>query len=161
MSEVGDLKIRIVNALSHDANRSRKQISSELGISESYLSKLIRELTDEDQFIDKFTIKPNYGNLGYGAHYFSLISLGDQHSENVEKIANTIKNIPEAVEVYSVYGETDFFVRWVCRNGQDLMGMLKGVLDEKELSSIKTYALGEEYKRGFGPDLPEKGGLNN
>lgn len=156
MSDVESLKLRVLDALTEDANRARKQVANELNISESYLSKLIKELVDEDKLINRFTISINHRKLGYGGNYFSLIKIGDQHAQAFKKLADQLIEMPEAVEVYTVYGDDDFYVRWICRDGDELMTKLNTILADKEIVTVRTFALGQEYKRTNGPALSEK-----
>lgn len=156
MSDTETLKMRVLDALTDDANRARKQIASELDISESYLSKLIRELVEDDKLIDRFTIEINHRKLGYGGNYFSLIKISDQHAQAFKKLSEQLMAMPEAVEVYTVYGENDFYVRWICRDGDELMAKLNTILVDEEIVSVRTYALGQEFKRTTGPSLSRK-----
>lgn len=161
MHNMDAVKIRVLNSLIRNANRSRKEIAHELGISESYISKIVKELEEFEGVIEKFTVQPNYRKLGYSGNFFTLIKLSDQHSGSFDQIVDSISKMPEAVEVFSVYGETDLFVRWICQDGESLMQTLKtSILNGDEVKSVQTFALGQQYKRSFGPEIPESDDLD-
>jgi DNA-binding Lrp family transcriptional regulator len=154
---IDGIRSRVLNELIRDASRPRKQLADELGISESYISKIIKEL-QLDGTIEKFTAHINYDHMGYNNSAFSLVKLKDITREQLHTVATNISNIEGAIEVYTTFGHSDIYIRWLCKSPEEIMTNIENVIDTKHIEDIETVNLGRKYKKNFGPILKtEKG----
>jgi DNA-binding Lrp family transcriptional regulator len=155
---LSEIERQVLNLLLLDSDKSRKSISRMIiseksggkPISESYLSKIIEKFV-ADRTILKFTIDINYEKLGYNTHAISIIKTSNQ--AHISKIVEFISEIGQALEVYTILGESDIFVRWLSRNNNELLEAVQKVLDNDEIRDMKTITLAEGKKRVQGPPV--------
>lgn len=147
---VDETDIQIVKNLSENADRPRKQIAKQIGISESSLSKRIDELS-RTGIIKKFTVSIDYESLGYSTHAVSLIRMKEQQTEAAENLLAQITQINEAVEVYTTLGPWDIFVRWICKSPGHVQQLVNTFLHDSSVGHIETTTLGTAAKRENGP----------
>jgi DNA-binding Lrp family transcriptional regulator len=144
---------RILNELYNDADRSRKVIGKRVGLSEPSLSKRISELR-ADGVIKNFSINIDYAKVGFNTSAFTLIRLHDQHKEKATALVEKLSKLNEAVEVYTVLGTWDVYVRWLCHSPAQVMALIKDtLLSEESVGHTETITLAEESKREHGPAL--------
>lgn len=142
---------RILNALYLNADRSRKAIAREVGLSEPSLSKKIGNL-QQDGVLKSFTINIDYEKAGFNTHSISLIRLNDQHKGGGAALVERLGKVNEAVEVYMILGNWDVYVRWVCASNAQVMNLIKRwILSEDSVGHVETITLGQEIKRERGP----------
>jgi Lrp/AsnC family leucine-responsive transcriptional regulator len=147
---------KILNQLYAQADHARKVTAKKVGLSEPSLSKKIANLR-ADGIIKNFSVNIDYARTGYDTHSVTLIRLHDQHRDKQTVLVEKISKINEAVEVYTVLGVWDIFVRWVCSSNARVMELVKNsILAEPGIDHIETITLGEEYKREFGPQFLEE-----
>lgn len=154
---IDEIRSRVINELIRDASRPRKQLAVELGISESYISKIIKEL-ELSNVIEHFTAHINYDHIGYNNSAFSLVKLKDITRDQLNTVAAEISAISGAIEVYTTFGDFDIYIRWLCRSPEEIMINIESVIETKYIANIETVNLGRRYKRQYGPLLTtEKG----
>ena len=144
----------IIRELVRDADRSRKTIATAVGVSEPNLSKRIGTLQDT-KVITRFTVDVDYELVGYSTHAFSLVKFRGQDAASTRAVVDRVVKLNEAVEVYSTLGETDLYVRWVCKNNAGLMGALSHLTDNPNVAHVETVTLAEAHKRERGPGLDQ------
>jgi DNA-binding Lrp family transcriptional regulator len=144
---------RILNALYGNSHRSRKLIAKEVGLSEPSLSKKIATL-EHDGVIKNFSINVDYERAGYNTDSVTLIRLNDQHKDKQTAIVEKLAKINEAVEVYTVLGSWDIYVRWICKSNGQVMELVQQHI--VGIGQTETLTLGEKYKRENGPLLEIK-----
>lgn len=148
-----DQELRILAALVADSDAPRKRIADDLKLSESSLSKQISSL-EHRKIIGGFTVELNYRELGFSTHAISFVTLKDQGQ--IPALLEHLSKINEAIEIYTVLGDDDVYIRWLCRDNAHLMAVLKEVLSGPNIAHVKTTTLAEERKRERGPSLLKK-----
>jgi DNA-binding Lrp family transcriptional regulator len=141
---------KILDELYRGAEKSQKNIAISLGISEPNLSKRIGVMR-ETGLISKFTVDINYDALGYDTNSITFIKLNDQHKNKLDEIISDLKLINEAVEVFTVFGNSDIYVRWIAASNANIMSALNLVLQRPEVAKVETVTLAQTYKRERGP----------
>jgi Lrp/AsnC family transcriptional regulator for asnA, asnC and gidA len=150
---VSEVEYKILDELYTDAHRARKRIANKVGISEPSLSKKIADLQDT-KIIKRFTIDIDYEKIGYTTHAITLIKLGAQTRDAFTHKMELIANLDEAIELYTVFGEWDLCVRWMCRDNAHLMEVLSHVLETAgDGSKFETLPLPQVRKRERGVRL--------
>jgi DNA-binding Lrp family transcriptional regulator len=144
--------LEILDQLSRDSDRSRKTISVAVGISEPSLSKRISVLQAEG-VITRFTIDINYEAVGYAVHAFSLVKLKQQNAAGTAAVVERVKQLNEAMEIYSSFGDTDLFIRWICKNPAALMHAVSRITDDENVAHVETVTLAQVHKSERGPLL--------
>ena len=151
-----DIKLRLLNELIVDASKPRKQIAADLRVSESYVSKMAKELEYENLIL-KTTVHANYRELGYTGHYVSVFSLVSQRQDLIEDLVSLLMEMEEAIEVASVYGaDGDILVRWLCRDAEELQSRINQILSTHAIKEVRTISMGKFFKREFGPTIAER-----
>ncbi len=150
---INDVERTILSALSEDFRKHGPRLAETLGVSRSFISKKITELHAERGIIDHFTIAIDYGRLGYVAHAITMIKFENPSLASLDQAAKQISTIDEAIEIYTVFGEWDIYVRWLCRSNSDIMQNIYRVLDRKDIKNSLTVTFGKEYRREPGPTL--------
>lgn len=117
----------IIGHLAQDAMRKRNQIARDLGVSESNLSKRISNLIAE-KIIKRFTVELDLQRLGLRVHAISLVSMEHQADNKMDEVEKTLQSLRSATEYATLYGEYDFFVRWMCRDSEHLNQEIKTLL---------------------------------
>lgn len=139
------LTYAIIGQLARDAARRRNQIAVELDISESNLSKRISSLVAE-KVIKRFTVELDLSKLGISFHAVSLITLEQQTESKTKQVFDTLEGIRSATEFASLYGQYDFFVRWMCRDNEHLDTEIRQLVAIDGLK-IETHAFGHRSYR--------------
>lgn len=146
---------KILNELYLDSDRSRKVIGKAVNLSEPSLSKKITNLKAE-KVIRKFSINIDYDKAGFNTNSVTLIRMHDQHRHKQLELVEKLRKINEAIEVYSVLGSWDVYVRWLCKSNAHVMEIISKVLmPDETVGHTETITLGEEYKREQGPLLEQ------
>ncbi len=149
MTDATDKKI--LDLLYSDADRPRKVIAKQVSLSEPSLSKKITFL-QASKVIKSFSIDVSYEEIGYGTNSVTLIRMHDQYKGKVAPLISKIVKLNEAIEVYSILGVWDIYVRWLCRNNSQIMKALESITDES-VAHTETITLATEHKRERGPKL--------
>jgi DNA-binding Lrp family transcriptional regulator len=138
---ISDTDHKILVALERGAYRpDAETIAPELKTTNRFFWKTVESFL-EKRIIRKFTIDINYGKVGFSTHAISVVKLKDQSS--AESFVEKIKKIREAVEVYTVFGEQDYCIRWLCRDPDHTMHVIDQIKSDVH---IETFIFGEECK---------------
>jgi DNA-binding Lrp family transcriptional regulator len=143
----------ILDELSRDANRSRKRIAHAIGISESYLSKKIEELVERQKVIKSFTIDINYEQIGMESDAITLIKAKNIGSNELNELADQISTLNDAIEVYTIFGDWDIFIRWKSRSNHTIMEQLSSIMRGVNIGDAVTIPFGRRVKQVNGPAL--------
>ncbi|HTT98174.1 MAG TPA: Lrp/AsnC family transcriptional regulator [Rhizomicrobium sp.] len=141
---------KILNQLHLDSARAQKEIAEGAGITEPTLSKRVRALRDTG-IIKRFSVEIDYDQIGYDTHCMTLISLDQHDQQKRDEVLQKLLAINEVIEVYSVLGNQDYYVRWLCSSPRRVFELLENAI----LPGVhtQTYVLAREYKREYGPKI--------
>ncbi len=142
---------KILDALVKDSDVPRRDVARQVQISEGSLSKRISALKEEG-LIREFSLNIDYDKAGFHTNAFTLLRLKEQERDSSVRVVQRLAKLDEVIEVYSIFGEWDIYVRWLCRNNAHLMDVLKDVLSQ-DIAQAQTVTLGQEHKRSRGPHL--------
>jgi Lrp/AsnC family leucine-responsive transcriptional regulator len=144
------LDLRILAELQRNAGLPQKVIAANLGITESTLSKKIKQLTD-DHVIRRYTIDINYSEIGYMFSAITMVKEKKQPESNATSQA--LREMPEATQVYKVTGDWDFAIIWLCKNPEDLDDAISKVLDQPNVDRVQTTFFMRSLKKESGVPL--------
>lgn len=147
------IKAAVLNKLLEDASLPRKQIATDLGISESYVSKIVKDLSKYDPYITRFTVEVNYRKAGYDAHAITLMKLRNVNKDESHSIVERIAKLDGCVEVYTALGDWDIYIRWLCRSNAEVMSGIDQIIDSSLIADSVTLPLAVQYKRVIGPKV--------
>jgi DNA-binding Lrp family transcriptional regulator len=158
-----DLNNEVLDSLYADADRSRKELAHSLKISEPSLSKRISTLKLSGE-IKNFSINIDYDRVGYNTNSITLIRLPDQKKDVLDNIVQRLMKMNEAVEVYTILGEWDLYVRWLCKSNAQVMEFIRelddmiprSVPESRHFQVFQTITLAQQHKREHGPRLSSK-----
>lgn len=151
---VDDTDKKILTALRKDSDRARNLIAKEAGLSEPNLSKRVK-LLQHDKILKKFTVALDFDKLGFDTHSVTLIKMKEQGQDDA--LIRKLTTINEAIEIYSLLGEWDLFVRWNGQNPAEVMGRINEIQKDPAIAGTiertETLQLGQCLKRESGPSL--------
>jgi DNA-binding Lrp family transcriptional regulator len=76
----------------------------------------------------------------------------DQHKDRHAALVNNIARLNEAIEVYTIFGEWDIYVRWLCESNARVMELLRDtILTDQGVEHVETLTLAQEFRRERGP----------
>lgn len=105
----------ILKYLQEDGSISNLELSKRIGLAPS--SCLIRTKTLRDNgIIQKTSIMVDEKKLGYGIVAFARVNVEKLTREISDNFVETIKNIPEVVECYTITGDGSFLLKVVAKD---------------------------------------------
>jgi DNA-binding Lrp family transcriptional regulator len=103
--------------------------------------------------ISNYSIDIDFGKLGLGTNAVTLIKLHDQHKDKIDEIATELRTLPIVVEIYTLLGETDLFIRWMAPSPEAIAKEMNKVLQKESMEKVTTLMLGEQLKSEKSPLL--------
>jgi DNA-binding Lrp family transcriptional regulator len=152
---VDALDRKILDSLYADSSRSQKRLSATLGISEPSLTKRKSQLEGKE-IIKSYSINIGYDKIGYDTNAVTLVRLKAQKVETLEQIVAQLMEINDAIEVYTLFGEWDIFVRWLSTSPAQVQASVQLVSENENVAHAQTFQLTTEHKRERGPQLISK-----
>jgi Lrp/AsnC family leucine-responsive transcriptional regulator len=126
-----DTDRRMVEALSHNARMSLKDLAEAAGLSSPSAAERLRRL-EERGVIRAFTIDLNPDAVGYPMQAIVRIRPLPGQLHMVERL---IHDIPEFIECDRVTGDDCFIARMVVRSMSDLDGVLDKITERAETNT--------------------------
>lgn len=149
---IDDMDRRILDSLYDDSKGSQKRLSAALGISEPSITKRKRELEGKG-IIKNYSVNIGYDRIGYVADAVTLVKLKVQKNEVINKIAEELRRNNAAIEVYTVFGDWDIFVRWLSTSPAEVSAAVQLISENENVQHTETVQLTTQHKRRAGPIL--------
>ena len=143
---------KILDSLTSDSKGSQKLLSASLGISEPSITKRKRDLEGK-KIIKNYSINIGYDRIGYTTNAVTLVKLKVQKNEVINAIVAELLKINDAIEVYTVFGEWDIFVRWMSTSPARVSEFVQLISENESVAHTQTVQLASEHKRVHGPKL--------
>jgi len=147
---IDDLDLRIIELLTQDARRSASDIGRHVGLSPAPTKRRIDRL-ERAGIIRGYTAVLDHAKLGSRIEAF--IELRFQGATQVDAISNTVDNLPELVEAFTIAGDPDALVRLRVGSLDHLKEVIDRVRRSGKVTGTKTLiVLGVTRPRaGAGP----------
>lgn len=137
MEKIDDLDIKILNILSHHAEKSYKEIGQELFVSGGTVHVRIKKLK-ELGVITAHRMIVDYEKLGYDITAFLGIYL--DKSSLYDDVSEQLRNIPEVLAAHYTTGAYSIFVKIICRDTNHLRDVLAGKIQNiKGIQRTETF----------------------
>ena len=137
MEKIDDLDIKILNILSHHAEKSYKEIGQELFVSGGTVHVRIKKLK-EMGVITAHRMIVDYEKLGYDITAFLGIYL--DKSSLYDDVSEQLRNIPEVLAAHYTTGAYSIFVKIICRDTNHLRDVLAGKIQNiKGIQRTETF----------------------
>ena len=109
----------ILRALQKDGRGSNAQLAKAVNLSESACLRRLRNLEDRG-VIDGYRADINPGAVGLPMSVFVTLSLTAQSQAALTAFEQAVSQIPEVMECYLMTGSSDYLLRMVARDVEDL-----------------------------------------
>jgi DNA-binding Lrp family transcriptional regulator len=122
MTKDNKVKEKILQILLDDSRKSFRTLASELNISTTTVSKIIKELEDE-KIITGYTTLIDWHKLGYDATLCLQVSVVPE--ADIDKVGKALCKIPAVKQVFYTTGDTNFSAFAVCRDTEEATSLLE------------------------------------
>ena len=137
MEKIDDLDIKIINIITHNAEKSYKEIGQELFVSGGTVHVRIKKLK-EMGIITANRMIVDYEKLGYDITAFLGIYL--DKSSLYDDVSEQLRNIPEVLAAHYTTGAYSIFVKIICRDTNHLRDVLAGKIQNiKGIQRTETF----------------------
>lgn len=137
MEKIDDLDVKILNILSHHAEKSYKEIGQELFVSGGTVHVRIKKLKELGVITAQRMIV-DYEKLGYDITAFLGIYL--DKSSLYDDVSEQLRNIPEVLAAHYTTGAYSIFVKIICRDTNHLRDVLAGKIQNiKGIQRTETF----------------------
>ena len=121
MEKVDELDLQIISILSHDADKSYKEIGEKLFVSGGTVHVRVKKLK-ELGVLKNSQMVVNYEKLGYDIVAFLGIYL--DKSSLYDEVSDGLLTIPEVVAAHYTTGAYSIFAKIICKDTNHLRGVL-------------------------------------
>ena len=137
MEKIDDLDIKIINIITHNAEKSYKEIGQELFVSGGTVHVRIKKLK-EMGIITAHRMIVDYEKLGYDITAFLGIYL--DKSSLYDDVSEQLRSIPEVLAAHYTTGAYSIFVKIICRDTNHLRDVLAGKIQNiKGIQRTETF----------------------
>ncbi|MFX1474716.1 MAG: Lrp/AsnC family transcriptional regulator [Promethearchaeota archaeon] len=145
---------RILRHLVRDARQSVAGLARRLGLSESAVRHRIDRLV-EHKVIDRFTVSLDYNQLGYPITVFLGLNVGNQPGSEVAK---ALKGIDEIVDIFTITGEFDLFIRIICRDMSCFEAIVEKIRALPYVERTRSFVVINQIRSGFYDNIVQVSG---
>jgi len=147
--------IRILAHLQTHAKASNNELAEIAFLSASQCHRRVKRL-EELGIIEGYSVRISPRAIGLGITIFVNVSLDAHGPHPAQSFIESIKDVPEVVECYSVTGETDYLVKARLPNLEAMSEFLMHrLMQVSGVGSIKTSVVVEEIQNRHILPLPE------
>lgn len=107
--------LAILQLLQENARITVKEISEKIHLSTTPVHERIKRL-EESGIITQYATLVNHSKVKKGLTVICYVSLKEHGKKPGAKFIQTIKNLNEVIECFSISGEFDFMLKVVCEN---------------------------------------------
>jgi len=152
--------IRILSHLQMNAKASNNELAEIAFLSASQCHRRVKRL-EELGVIEGYSARINAKAIGLGITIFVNVSLDAHGPHPAQSFTESIRDVPEVIECYSVTGETDYLIKARLAN-LDAMSefLMHRLMQVTGVGSIKTSVVVEEIQNNHGLPLQQMDGLS-
>jgi Lrp/AsnC family transcriptional regulator, leucine-responsive regulatory protein len=123
--------LAILQLLQENARITVKEISEKIHLSTTPVHERIKRM-EESGIITQYATLVNHSKVKKGLTVICYVSLKEHGKKAGGKFIQTIKNLNEVIECFSISGEFDFMLKVVCENMNDYYDFHVNKLSEIE-----------------------------
>ena len=123
--------LAILKLLQENARITVKEISEKIHLSTTPVHERIKRM-EESGIITQYATLVNHSKVKKGLTVICYVSLKEHGKKAGAKFIQTIKNLNEVIECFSISGEFDFMLKVVCENMNDYYDFHVNKLSEIE-----------------------------
>ncbi len=150
---LNELDIKLLKMLAANARASLREIARSLGIAVSTVHARLQKLVKEG-IIKKFTIYPDYVQLGFPV---TAVILVDVEGGMIEEVAEYLRSESNLVAVYDVTGDYDLVLIGKFRDIDELNAFLKRLNKMRAINRTVTSVALKVIKEDYTAPLEELG----
>jgi DNA-binding Lrp family transcriptional regulator len=118
-TELDEIDRRMIRALQRDGRMTNSDLAKAVNLSESACLRRLRALETEG-VISRYTAIINERAVGLPISVFVTVTLSSQAEQALTAFETAIATVPEVVECHLMTGSSDYLLRLVCRDVDDL-----------------------------------------
>lgn len=108
--DLDNIDIKILDLLQKDASLSTADLAEQVGLSQSPCWRRIQRMRDEGYIQSQVAILDRQ-KLGFRMQIFALVKMTTLTEEKRAEFIKAIRNTPEILECYTVFGEMDVMLK--------------------------------------------------
>ena len=144
---------KILAVLQEDASLSVAEIGSRVGLSSTPCWKRIQRL-EGDGVIQKRVAVVDQTKIGLGITVFVSVETGDHSQEWLDRFAQLVGAMPEAMEFYRMAGDVDYMLRVVAADIQGYDAFYKRLIATVPLKNVTSRFAMEKIKSTTALPIP-------
>ncbi|MEM9267548.1 MAG: Lrp/AsnC family transcriptional regulator [Pseudomonadota bacterium] len=124
---IDKIDARLLTALQRDAGQSQQDLSEQLNLSPSQISRR-RARLEAEGFIKGQRAHLDAAKIGLGVQAFVQVVMAAHSEENAKSFVSLAQRTPEIVAVWTLTGDTDYMLRVYCTDLAALNTLVQAVL---------------------------------
>lgn len=120
---IDKINVRILDELQDNARLSNVDLAARVGLSASPCLARVRAL-EEDGIISRYVALLDPLKVGLSVSVFIQVSLEKQTEQMLERFQTAIGNVPEVMECYLMTGDSDYLLRVIVADVQELQNFI-------------------------------------
>jgi Lrp/AsnC family transcriptional regulator len=104
------IDLKILEVMQRDASLSSSELAERVGLSQSPCWRRIQRLREEG-YIKAVVAIVDHEKLGFAMQIFAQVKMTTLNDQDREKFHQAIRNTPEILECWTVFGEMDCMVK--------------------------------------------------
>ena len=152
---IDETDARIIKLLQEDARMPLRELSIKLSMSIPTIRKRIARL-QELGIIKKFVALVDYSKIKENIIIFLTI---DSQPSEVSKIAESLKEYPEVLDIYILSGEHNILAKVVSPDIMTLQNLIKDISNNSQITKIKSSMVTEVVKEEISAKIMPGSGI--
>ena len=125
--ELDRYDLHILKILQNDSSISMQDLGKQIGLSHTPCWRRVKKLEEHGVIIKQVALL-NTKSLDLDVNVFVHVTLRQHHENALNRFEESVGQLSEVVECYTVSGETDFLLRVVVKDVEAYEKLLKGTL---------------------------------
>lgn len=152
-SSLDRLDLRILETLQADGRITNRDLAERVNLSASACHQRVQRLVKQG-WLQGFLGLINIERLCAPVNSIASLSLSNHSPDVFNKLEQIVDAMPEALEAYTVSGESDFIIRFACSTMARYLELTDQLIREcPEVTNISTHIVMRESKRFRGYPL--------
>ncbi len=147
--QIDEFEASILRLLSRDGRMTIQELSDQVGLSPTPVTRRLRSLEDRG-IITGYSAIIDEAALGYEISVFVSVQLDKQIDQALVTFENAIRDLPQVVDCWLMTGNRDYLMRIATRNLATFEAFLTGTLTKiPGVSNIESSIPIRRIKTGF------------
>lgn len=125
--ELDRYDLHILKILQNNSSISMQDLGQQIGLSHTPCWRRVKKLEEHGVIIKQVALL-NTKSLDLNVNVFVHVTLRQHHENALNRFEESVSQLSEVVECYTVSGETDFLLRVVVKDVEAYEKLLKGTL---------------------------------